>query len=169
MRCTFLPQRVSPRCPACVTSVSSQVCWTSPDTRVVKGDLVALKLKAEFPVKCRDSAVLNELETGGVTFDASNCTSNAFVSNGVGEKIACPKSNCIIYSISNLIVYSISCGIIHSISICRGLRKTRQCASNQLIWKRVAQYRQQIPLPESLLVTLRPNQRFVRECRLNNV
>ena len=97
MRCTFLPQRVPPRCPACVTSVSSQVCWTSPDTRVVKGDLVALKLKAEFPVKCRDSAVLNELETGGVTFDASNCTSNAFVSNGVGEKIACPKSNCFIY------------------------------------------------------------------------
>lgn len=52
-----------------------------------------MKLKAEFPVKCRDSAVLSELETGGVTFDASNCTSNVFVSNGAGKKIGYSNAN----------------------------------------------------------------------------
>ncbi len=65
-----------------VTCICVQVCWASADTRLAKGSIIALKLKAEFPVKCRDSAVLNELNSGGVTFDASNCTSHAFVSNG---------------------------------------------------------------------------------------
>jgi hypothetical protein len=118
MRRTFLPQCVPPRCPDCVTSVCPQVCWASPDTRLAKGNLVALKLKAEFPVKCNDSAVLNELETGGVTFDASNCTSNAFVSNGAGKQKRYSISNRILYSTSNLVIYSISSCIIYSISNC---------------------------------------------------
>jgi hypothetical protein len=44
---------------------------------------LAIKFEAEFPVKCKRSAPFNELGSGGVVFDASNCTDNVFVSNGV--------------------------------------------------------------------------------------
>ena len=46
------------------------------------GELVALKLEAEFPVKCASSEALQELSSGSVSFDSSNCTSHVFVSNG---------------------------------------------------------------------------------------